>query len=143
MAVKIAHRGNYAGVQPDRENKIDYLREALDDGYWIECDVQTTPDGLYFGHDEPQEPVDYRILIHPHTICHAKDLNALTRLMDLGAHVFWHQEDTVTLTSHRYIWCYPGQHPNHERAIWLDLHDSPIPCNTSKIFGVCSDDFTK
>lgn len=140
---KIAHRGNYTGANPDRENKIDYLREALDNGYWIECDVQTHNGALYFGHDEPQEEIDYRIIAHPHTICHAKDMNALTRLMDLGVHVFFHDGDDCTLTSGGYIWCYPGIHPTHERAIWLDLHNKPIPTDTGKIFGVCADDFTK
>jgi len=138
---KIAHRGNYAGIQPDRENTIEYIQEALSLGYWVECDIQTTQNGLYFGHDEPQEPLDYKIVMHPRVICHAKDTNALTRLLDLGAHCFWHEEDNVTLTSQGYIWCYPGVHPKHESAIWLDLQDKALPENTSGIWGICSDKF--
>lgn len=140
---KIAHRGNYAGARPDRENTIDYFHEALAMGFYVEIDVQTTPDGLYFGHDEPQEPLDYKLVMHPRSICHAKDLNALIRLINLGAHCFWHEEDTVTLTSEGYIWCYPGVHPRHESAIWLDLQNKPLPKDTSGIWGICSDDFTK
>ena len=38
--IKIAHRGNFAGAQPEKENRILYLQDALENGYWIECDVQ-------------------------------------------------------------------------------------------------------
>lgn len=138
---KIAHRGNYAGIDAERENTIAYLREALEAGYYIECDVQTVDGEMFFGHDEPQEPVSYEILMNARTICHAKDISALIQLHYLNAHCFWHQEDTVTITSKGYIWCYPGIHPKYPDAIWLDLAGMSLPEDTSGIFGICSDDF--
>ena len=41
--------------------------------------------------------------------CHAKNIAALEELTSLGAHVFWHQEDDVTLTSRGFLWTYPGK----------------------------------
>lgn len=143
MVRLIAHRGNYAGRNPERENTIEYLQEALDQGYWIECDIQMVGDDLFFGHDDPQEPVSYEIVMNSRTICHAKDLDALLRLMFLGAHAFWHENDTVTLTSRGQIWCYPGYHPRYDQSIWLDLLDCPLPDDISGIFGICADDLTQ
>lgn len=139
---KIAHRGNFLGAMPEYENTIRYLNNALTLGFWIECDVQMHNGELHFGHDEPQELVDFKILTHERTICHAKDLESLQVLHNLGAHYFWHQEDRVTLTSQGLIWCYPGEHPRHPNAIWLDLQDVMIPRDTTGIFGICADDFS-
>lgn len=144
MAIKkIAHRGNYAGAQPGRENTIEYIKEALDLGYCVEVDVQVSEDGLCFGHDEPQELVDWHIIGNPRVICHAKTPDALRVLHIMGAHCFAHDVDYATHTSQGYIWCYPGVHIEHRKAIWLDLHNKSLPEDTSGIFGICSDDFTK
>lgn len=141
--IKIAHRGNYAGKNPERENTVSYIKEALDNGYWVEVDIQCKDDHLYFGHDEPQEIINYEIICHPHVICHAKDPKALRILHIFSAHCFAHDVDYATHTSHGYIWCYPGVEIRHPKAIWLDLSGIPLPEDTSGIFGICSDDFTK
>lgn len=142
MVAKIAHRGNYAGANPERENTVAYIKEALDAGYWVEVDIQCTHGHLYFGHDDPQEIVDYYIMKHHRVICHAKDAQALQQLHLFGAHCFAHDVDYATHTSQGYIWCYPGIHVDHPKAIWLDLHNKPLPENIGEIFGICSDDFT-
>lgn len=139
----IAHRGNIAGINPERENTISYINEALAQLYWVEVDVQCVNGDMYFGHDYPQERVDIGLIMHPCVICHAKDIEALDYLLEVGAHCFWHQKDTVTLTSQQFIWCYPGTHMKNSRAIWLDLHNNPLPHDISNIFGICADDFTK
>lgn len=139
--IQIAHRGNFSGELPEYENRISHLNHALTLGYWIECDIQMYNGELHFGHDEPQELVDFKILMHERTICHAKDIESLQVIHNLGAHYFWHETDKVTLTSRGYIWCYPGVHIRHPNAIWLDLHDEMIPRDTSGIFGICADSF--
>jgi hypothetical protein len=30
-------------------------------------------------------------------------------MINLGVHCFWHEEDSVTLTSKGYLWTYPGK----------------------------------
>ncbi|OUW06100.1 MAG: hypothetical protein CBD16_00545 [Betaproteobacteria bacterium TMED156] len=137
----IAHRGNTSGINHELENKKSYLNDALMQGYWIECDVQMYKEKLYLGHDEPQEQVD-EIIMNPHTICHAKDLDSIVRLNQIKAHAFWHETDRLTITNRGFFWCYPGVHVTSPNAIWLDLLNRSIPKNTSGIFGICSDNFS-
>jgi hypothetical protein len=140
---RIAHRGNTQGPRPELENTVDYIHTALNGGYWVETDVQCSAQGLVLGHDCAQEPAPETLLMHPHVICHAKDLHSLLALLDMGAHCFWHEQDRVTITSRGLIWCYPGHHPQHASAVWLDLLYQPVPENIQGIFGICSDKFDK
>lgn len=140
--VKIAHRGNYQGKNPERENTVAYIKEALDAGYWVEVDVQCSGGHMFFGHDGRQEIIDYGIIKHPNVICHAKDLESLSHLLLFDTHCFWHEEDNVTLTSQKLIWCYPNVHLVDENAIWLDFTGAPFPSGVENIFGICTDDFT-
>ena len=39
--------------------------------------------------------------------CHAKNLDALNRLLKIGVNCFWHENDKYTLTSNRIIWTFP------------------------------------
>lgn len=135
----IAHRGNTHGPQPTFENQIQYLLHAYDECGAIECDIQTYNGQLYFGHDDPQEIVSPDLIMQDNWFCHAKDLESLGTLLDMGAHCFWHQQDTVTLTSKGYIWCYPKHYPEHERAVWLDFEDSFASMDLVKGWGLCSD----
>jgi hypothetical protein len=49
---------------------------------------------------------------------------------------FWHQEDTVTLTSKNFIWAYPGKQPiNRSIAVMPELFND----NTDSCLGICSD----
>ena len=41
--------------------------------------------------------------------CHAKNIEALYRLLKLKAHCFFHQNDNVTLTSKGFVWTSPTQ----------------------------------
>ena len=140
MVKFVAHRGNTHGPIPDLENNINYLRSALESGYMIECDLQTQNGVLYLGHDEPQEVAPLDLITDPRVFCHAKDLDALTMLLQFNTHCFWHENDRVTLTSNGYIWCYPGEFPVHSKAIWLDLHGTDIPELNSTIYAICGDD---
>jgi len=140
MTIFIAHRGNWQGANPDYENRIDYLRAAINNGHAIECDLQMYNGALYFGHDEPQEQVDWSFIINPYVFCHAKTIEAMQVLMAAGAHCFWHETDQMALTTMGFMWCYPGVHPENTRAIWLDLMGATTPViQSDKIFGVCGD----
>ena len=37
--IRIAHRGNFAGINRDRENSPDYIEEAIAAGYNVEVDA--------------------------------------------------------------------------------------------------------
>jgi 3-deoxy-D-manno-octulosonate 8-phosphate phosphatase (KDO 8-P phosphatase) len=47
----IAHRGNYNGPDPERENTVAYLEAALKAGFDVELDVFCENGVLYLGHD--------------------------------------------------------------------------------------------
>ena len=141
MPVFIAHRGNMHGPEPDYENTSDYLRDAYSRGFGVECDLQIYNDVLYYGHDEPQETVDYEFLTKPYVFCHAKTIETMQLLVTSGFHCFWHESDQLTLTSRGFMWCHPGIYPDHKKAIWLDLMGYEMPALSENIFGVCGDDY--
>ena len=137
----IAHRGNTVGPQPSFENKIHYIREARDQGYQVEIDLQLVSGVLYLGHDDPQERFPLAWAESDDFFCHAKTPEAFGALLKLGANTFYHENDPVTLTSRQLIWCFPGVHPVDPHAIWLSLQDIPLPDTAlmSNIYGICGD----
>ena len=105
----ISHRGNTAGPQPKFENRPEYIISAIRKGYDVEVDVWLQGNHFMLGHDEPQYEVDKSFLISSPIWCHAKNVEALSRLIEIEAHCFWHQNDDVTLTSRGLLWIYPGK----------------------------------
>ncbi len=132
--ILISHRGNLNG-KSDKENQPDYIDEALSHGFDVEVDVWYHKDEFYLGHDEPQYKVDEKFLEKTEIWCHAKNIDALNRMVENGKiHCFWHQEDDVTLTSEGYLWTYPGK----------DLTKNSISVLPTKklnveVAGICSD----
>jgi hypothetical protein len=107
--ILIAHRGNIEGPNPNLENKPDYINLALNRYFDVEIDVWYLNKKFYLGHDEPKYRIDSNYLINPKIWCHAKNIEGLHALLNIGAHCFWHQSDDVVLTSKNYIWTYPGK----------------------------------
>ena len=135
--ILIAHRGNING-SGEYENGQKYCQEAIDDGYNVEIDVWYT-DTWWTGHDRPQYRVDPDFLLKKEVWCHAKNIEALKKLLELGAHCFFHQNDPVTLTSKQYIWTYPTQQLT-EKSICVLPELQAIEVNAFlPSAGVCSD----
>ena len=63
--ILISHRGNINGRNIDMENTIDYIDDALDQGYHVEVDVWMIGDKLYLGHDSIQEEITTKYLMNP------------------------------------------------------------------------------
>lgn len=140
MVKFIAHRGNMSGPQPTFENTDGYLKHAYSQNCLVEADIIQYQGKLYYGHDEPDQLADLEFLAKDGVFCHAKTLETLGALLDMNLTCFWHERDQVTLTSNNKIWCYPGYHPIHRDAIWLDLHDCPIPSRyVGQIYAICGD----
>ena len=54
----------------------------------------------------------------------------------LHLHYFWHETDTITITSRGYIWAYPGKQPiQNSIAVMPELHNESV----EHCLGVCSD----
>jgi glycerophosphoryl diester phosphodiesterase len=135
--ILIAHRGNTNGVNPEKENTVAYIKDALKQGYHCEIDICKF-DGkqFYLGHDEPQEAVSIEFLRDNPLWCHAKNFNALQAMIDSGIHCFWHNTDKYTITSKGIIWAYPGEKVDSKSiAVLPEKHDIDL----SDCMGVCSD----
>ena len=137
--ILISHRGNITAAEPNKENKPDYILEALSLGYDVEIDVWRVNDKWFLGHDEPENPIRESFLLKEGLWCHAKNLEALEALLVLGVNCFWHQKDYYTLTSKGFIWAYPGR-PLIEGAICVMPENQTAENHDfSTCSGICSD----
>jgi len=142
----IAHRGNIRGSNPERENHPEYIKEALKAGYEVEIDVWYIREKYYLGHDEPTYPVSLNFLTSdPRMWCHAKNRDALIKLLrERSINCFWHQEDDFTITSHGYIWSYPGQPQTRVTVMVMPDWDKKLDLDQMWKYGygmaICSDE---
>lgn len=136
--ILISHRGNILGRNPDFENQPDYIDKTIKLGYDVEIDLRVINSELYLGHDNPQYKINQSFLdgrIGKLWI-HCKNLDALTWISGKSYHYFWHENDTVTLTSQNYVWAFPGKQPLiNSIAVMPEIFHDDI----SLSLGVCSD----
>jgi hypothetical protein len=138
--VLISHRGNLNGPNPSKENSLQYIQEALDNGFDVEIDVWIISEILYLGHDDIQYQVSLDWLIDriERLWVHCKNMDALVYFNTLNQpfNYFWHEEDKATLTSHSHIWAYPGYQPiANSIAVMPERNDDDL----SSCKGICSD----
>jgi hypothetical protein len=136
--IYISHRGNLNGGDVTLENHPDYIMKAYREGYDVEIDVWKIGRKFFLGHDEPCYEVDWKFLTNPAFWCHAKNIDALSAMLNCGAHCFWHQNDDVTLTSKGFMWTYPGINLTRMSiCVMPELDDYKQDFGVS--YGVCSD----
>lgn len=144
--IKIAHRGNIDGPNPDKENHPDYLKAALDLSYDAEVDVWLVNGKFILGHDEPQYEVPASFLYNDHFWLHAKNIPAISNLnaraRSYFINCFFHDTDACTLTSGGWIWTYPGKLIIGPGAIAVMPEKVP-GWDISEAEGVCSDYINK
>jgi hypothetical protein len=136
----ISHRGNINGRILEVENHPDYINDTICLGYDVEIDVWMMNEKIFLGHDNPQYEITIDwITDRSHCLwVHCKNIEVLEFLNKLNGDVnyFWHEEDTVTLTSKNYIWAYPGKQPiKNSIAVMPEIKND----NVDKCLGVCSD----
>ena len=107
--ILISHRGNLKGPNPARENSIDYIHEALSSGFHVEIDVWYINGKYFLGHDNPDHEIEDIFLTDERLWCHAKNVDALCRMLEQNVHCFWHQSDDYAVTSRGHLWTYPGR----------------------------------
>jgi hypothetical protein len=137
----IAHRGLVKGPDKILENTPKQIEFAIKEGFDCEVDIWSIDNVYYLGHDDPEYRIDKDFLSNPHLWLHAKNIEALDRLSLTSFNFFWHQNDDYTLTSHRYIWTYPGKSmsrhsimvmPEWQNSSFSNLYDQ-------NCYGICSD----
>lgn len=110
--ILISHRGNIDGKQLDRENRPDYIVDAILSGYNVEIDVRYVDGKIWLGHDEPQYETTIEWLSSYSKLLwiHCKDMNSLSFFNEYSEfkcrefNYFSHDLDMGVLTSHNYIW---------------------------------------
>lgn len=136
--ILIAHRGNVDGPDPTDENKPDYVDHAISLGHDVEVDLWVISNKLYLGHDEPSYPININYLFDRSNRLwiHCKNIEALERLDTSEFNYFWHDRDTVTITSQGYFWVYPGKQPVKKSiAVLPEIFNDPI----NDCYGICTD----
>jgi hypothetical protein len=132
----IAHRGNIHGSDPSKENRADYLFEALNQGFEIEIDLWYEDKQWWLGHDKPRYKTGTTIF--KNAWCHAKNKEALQRLSNMkGINYFWHNKDDYTITSKGFIWCH-SKKPILPNSICV-LPEWGYVGDMTKCTGICSD----
>jgi hypothetical protein len=135
----ISHRGNINGRIENYENHPDYIDDTILLGYDVEVDVWMIEGVIFLGHDEPQYGISQHWLNQRREKLwiHCKNIEAMVWFNDIGGfNYFWHEKDTVTLTSFGVIWAYPGKQPiRNSIAVMPEIHKD----NIEKCLGVCSD----
>ena len=134
----IAHRGNFLGPNKERENSLKYIQEALDAGYEAEVDIWGR-NQLWLGHDGPQYPCPMKFLMEnkDKLWIHCKNLEAIHTLSEFNLlNYFWHEKDKFTLTSHKFIWTYPGNRVCNRSVLVMNSIKDHVG---QLCFGVCAD----
>ena len=138
----IAHRGNTAGPDESRENKPDYIDNAISLGFDVEVDVWLVEDYLCLGHDGPETLIDRTFLEtrKDKLWCHAKNLEALEWLVQNHFHCFFHDKDAYVITSHQIIWAYPGETiTNNTICVMPERVKNYSDQDLRMSLGICSD----
>jgi hypothetical protein len=138
--ILISHRGNINGKQEELENKPEYIDYAISIGYDVEVDVWYIDGILWLGHNKPYYGVDFRWFRDRLTKLwiHCKNTEGILFFRECGYPVnyFWHETDTITLTSLNHIWVYPGNQPiKNSIAVMPELNNDDI----TKCIGICND----
>lgn len=136
--ILISHRGNINGRIEEAENRPDYIDDTIRLGYEVEVDLWWVDGRVYLGHDKPQYEVSDEWLSDriDKLWVHCKNIELLPWIRSTSLHYFWHEEDTLTLTSKNYIWAYPGKQPIvGSIAVLPELRNDSV----SQCIGVCSD----
>jgi hypothetical protein len=141
--ILIAHRGNVDGRFEARENEPAYIDEALARGYDVEVDVWYHDRNFYLGHDQPQYGIAFGWFVSrlANLWIHCKNVEAVVFFKDTkhGFNYFWHETDTLTLTSHNYLWVYPGKQPiENSIAVMPEYNNDAV----ARCLGICSDNIT-
>jgi len=138
----ISHRGNLNGANSEYENYPTYIDTALNQGFEAEVDIRVSKNKIYLGHDEPQYEIneDWLISRTSKLWIHCKNIEAIEYLNQPKKHTqfnyFWHEEDTLTITSKGFLWVYPGKQPviNSIAVMPEEKQERLIDC-----IGICSD----
>ena len=132
----ISHRGNIKGSSHGNENSPSLIDEAISFDLDVEVDLWTL-DKLYLGHDTCEYTVtlDWLTNRKERLWIHAKNIKAAEFLVTTEFNWFWHENDSMTLTSKGIPWAYPGIYVKNGITVCFSVVNVPY-----YIKGVCTDE---
>jgi hypothetical protein len=135
----ISHRGNINGSNTNTENSIPQIAIAMRHGFDVEVDVRLLGNDWYLGHDYAQYKIEQSFLQeHAEKLwCHAKNVEALEKMLELKLNCFWHQDDQYTLTSRGIVWAYPNYYC--KGAVLVMPAKEFLDNLKESIYGICID----
>jgi hypothetical protein len=134
----ISHRANLNGPNKELENNPQQIIETIKE-YDVEIDLWRINNDLFLGHDNPQYKINHDFLnLNKNKLwIHAKNLDCISYLFNTDLNWFWHENDKVTLTSKKNIWCYPEIYI--ENSITVVFNDSKKRDIPNYCLGICTD----
>ena len=108
----IAHRGNLCGPFSDKPNYPKTIESAIDVGFDVEVDLRYFPDDdvkFKLGHDFAEYDIPVSFLYNSRVWVHCKDILtfAYVKSMYWSLNSFFHDNDSMALTTNGYIWIHP------------------------------------
>lgn len=139
----ISHRGNTKGRNISLENNPMYVDLALFEGYDVEVDTWYVNGLLFLGHDQPDHLIDLNWFYDRKNKLwiHCKNVDSVTFFLGLkdDFNFFWHETDTMTLTSKSFIWAYPGKQPiKNSISVMPEMYNDIL----TDCIGICSDNIS-
>jgi hypothetical protein len=140
----ISHRGNYDGINSEKENKPSYIDTTLSMGFDVEVDIRYIDGDFFLGHDTPDTKINERwIELRKDKIWfHCKDLESVKKFSEwnLGIKYFCHSNDPFILTSTNHIWVHDLSLNLDKSCIipLLDKKSLDFP-NKNNVFAICTD----
>lgn len=138
--ILISHRGNLTGPNSCLENSPQAIIKATECGYDCEIDVWKKDDNFYLGHDVPIYKIEKDFLRNKMLWIHCKNFEALTDLISdetIISNVFFHNNDSYTITSKGIIWAYPLMKVDDNCIIVMKHYDDES--KSLQVKGICSD----
>jgi len=132
----IAHRGLMVGPDPEAENQLDTLDEALSHGFDVEVDVRLIKGELLIGHDDSTVVCPTWLYDDKRVWFHAKDTNSLVYLNKSGKRVFYHTDEDVVMTSKGELWALPGKGFSGSYIVLPERYGDIVPKGA---LGICTD----
>jgi len=99
----ISNKGNISGRDPKKENTVEYLLQAVQDGYCIKTDLWVIKGRLVTGNDFPANGIILDRFEKDKLLIQARNLPALLFLLENGYHCFWRESDDIVLTNKNFV----------------------------------------
>ena len=103
----ISNMGNIAGRQPEKENTLPYIQQALKEGWHVCVDVAFRNGAFLLPNSRGVAGVPPALLSKQRMWCRAHDADTVDALCNINAHCFVLSESFMSLTSAQFIWTLP------------------------------------